>query len=132
MTNNPYKQFASILNDQMAQQANSALSGVPCELGTITGSGLKLDTFKHEMQDYLVADWLVKISIPAFSIFGTQSGLKDSLGGDVIGQATFSFEPTVIDRVHIEFKPDLKPGDRVLCVPVNGGQDVVIVSKVVS
>lgn len=132
MSNNPFQQFVSLFDSRMAGHAARALSGLPCELGTITGSGLKLDSFKHEIPDYLVADWLVKISLPAFSITGTQTGLKDSLGGSVTGQVTFSFSPTVIDNVHIELKPDLKPGDRVLAVPVNGGQDVVVVCKVVS
>jgi len=145
----PIKQFASLLDIRMVGHANRAVTGVPCELGTITASGLKLDSFKHEIKDYLVADWLAKMYLPAFSIAGsgtatgtgTQSGLKDSLGGSVTPsfQGSFTFEgvsfdfnPTVIDQVHLELKADLKPGDRVLAVPVNGGQDAVVICKVVS
>jgi len=51
---------------------------------------------------------------PAFSIGGSQTGLLDSMKGAVTGNATFNFQPVVIDNVQIEVKPDLKPGDRVL------------------
>ncbi len=127
----PYKQLARLLEDRMARHAGRAVAGLFCELGTITATGLKLDGFKHEIKDYLVAEWLVKVYLPAFSIIGTQTGLKDSLGGSVTGQATFSFQPASVNEVRLEFKADLKPGDRVLAVPVNGGQDAVVICKVV-
>jgi hypothetical protein len=128
---NPYKEIASILESRMKKHAANVITGVPCELGTITTSGLKLDNFKHEIIDYLVADWLLKVYFPKFEITGTQEGLKDSLNGAVSGQATFSFDATTIDEVHLELKADLKPGDRVLVIPVNGGNDYVVVTKVV-
>lgn len=127
----PYKQLAGIIKEQSKKEAKSAVSGVPCELGTITASGLKLDTFKHEMRDFLVAEWRIKMHLPAFSITGSQSGLKDSLNGAVSGTATFNYQATEIDGVILELKPDLQPGDRVLAVPVNGGQDAVVIAKVV-
>jgi len=127
----PYKQLARLLENRMAQHAGRAVAGLFCELGTITATGLKLDGFKHEIRDYLVADWLVKMHLPAFNITGSQTGLKDSLNGDVTGQATFSFQPASVDEVRLEFKADLKPGDRVLAVPVNGGQEAVVICKVV-
>ncbi len=127
----PFKQLASIFEMRMAGHAARAVSGVPCELGTITTSGLKLDSFKHEIQDYLVADWLAKIHLPAFTISGTQAGLEDSLGGSVVGTANWSYQPSEIDQAHVEVLPDFKPGDRVLAVPVNGGQDAVVICKVV-
>ncbi len=129
---NPYNELASILDMRMKGHAEQSLSGVPCELGTMTATGLKLDSFKHEIQDYLVADWLVKLHLPAFSITGTQTGLKDSANGPVTGTAIFSFQSVVIDNVRLELKPGLKPGDRVLAIPVNGGQEAVIMAKVVS
>lgn len=82
---NPFNQLASILENRTAQQTNRAITGLSCALGTMTSTGVKLDDFKHEMQDPLFA---------------------------------------------ANLKLDLKPGDRVLCVPVNGGIDVVIVCKV--
>jgi len=128
----PYKHLAEIIAAQAQKKAQSAISGIPCELGTITASGLKLDTFKHEIQDYLVAEWAVKISLPSFNITGAQIGLKDGENRNVTGTATFSFDPAEIDGVKAELKPDLQPGDRVLAVPVNGGQDAVVICKVVS
>lgn len=105
------------------------------ELGTIQADmSLKLDRFAVPIPkgDYLIAEWLVRLGLPAFSITGTQTGLKDSLNGNVTGQATFSFQPTSIDGAQVEFKPDLKPGDRVLVAWVNNHTDPVVISKVVS
>ena len=130
---NPFNEIAVSLKDKMQKQVGKGVTGLSCELGTITATGgLKLDNFKHEIRDYLVADWLVKLTLPAFSISGTQNGLKDSVNGNVSGTASWTFSPTTIDQVHIELKPDLNSGDRVLCVPVNNGLDVVIISKVVA
>lgn len=127
----PFKQLASVMDMRMAGHAARAVSGVPCELGTIMAAGLKLDSFKHEIKDYLVADWLAKMYLPAFSFVGAQTGLRDSLGGSVTGQAAFSFHATTIDQVRLDLKTNLKPGDRVLVVPINGGQDVVVIAKVI-
>ena len=82
--------------------------------------------------EYLIAEWTAKLSLPAFSTGGSQTGLKDSLNEAVTGDATFNFQPVVIDNVKIEVKPDLKPGDRVLVAWVNDGTDPVVVSKVVN
>lgn len=132
MSNNPFRDLAAILEQQMSNQAVRAVSGIPSELGTITSSGLKLDSFKHEIRDYLVAEWLLKVEVPAFTIKGTQSGLLDSQGKSVTGQATFTFLPTVLDDVRLELKAGLKPGDRVLTIPVHGGQDIVVIAKVMT
>lgn len=105
------------------------------ELGTIQGDmSLKIDRFAVPLPagEYLIAEWTAKLSLPAFSIGGSQTGLLDSMNGTVTGDATFNFQATVIDDVKIEFKPDLKPGDRVLVAWVNNHTDPVVVSKVVS
>ncbi|MDO7787517.1 hypothetical protein [Desulforamulus aquiferis] len=121
---NPFNQLASLLDRRISKQSSQLVSGVPCELATVTSSGIKLDTFKHEIQDYLLADWFAKLSIPSFEATGTQTGH--------IGTTNFQFNPIAVEGVHIEIKPNLKPGDRVLVIPVNGGQDVVVICKVVS
>lgn len=132
----PFKQFASVLDARMTGHAGKALSGIPCELGTITASGLKLDSFKHEIQDYLVADWLVKVYLPAISFIGTATSPVDDQGINLPGATTtaltrYDFNAKEVDQVHLELKADLIPGDRVLAVPVNGGQDAVVICKVV-
>lgn len=128
---NPYKTLASLLDARMSGHAAAAVTGLPAELGTITASGLKLDSFKHEIADYYVADWLSKLHMPAFTLTGTVAGLRDGNGGDVTGQGTFLFAPVEIEEVRLEFQQGLKPGDRVLAVPVEDGNDAVIVCKVV-
>lgn len=105
------------------------------ELGSIQGDmSLKIDRFAVPIPagEYLIAEWTAKLSLPAFSIGGSQTGLLDSMNGDVTGNATFNFQPVVIDNVKIGVKPDLKPGDRVLVAWVNDGTDPVVVSKVVN
>jgi hypothetical protein len=87
------------------------------ELETIQPDmSLKIDRFAVPLPagEYLIAEWTAKLSLPAFSIGGSQTGLLDSMKGAVTGNATFNFQPVVIDNVQIEVKPDLKPGDRVL------------------
>lgn len=133
----PFRELASVLEARMGAKAKKAVSGVPCELGTMTGSGLKLDTFKHEIQDFMVADWLVKIHFPAFSLVGTATSPVDSQGIDQPGASTseltrYDFLPAEVEEVRLELKPHLNAGDRVLAIPVNDGREAVIVAKVVS
>jgi len=133
----PFKQLSTILEMRMAGHAARAISGIPCELGTITATGLKLDSFKHEIKDYLVADWLVKLHLPALSLIGTATSPVDNQGNDLPGATTtsltrYNFHVSEVDGVRLELKADLKPGDRVLVVPVAGGQDAVVICKVVS
>lgn len=132
----PYKEFAALLDMRIKGHANQALFGVPCELGTITATGLKLDGFKHEIKDYLIADWLVKVHFPAFSLVGTATSPVDSNGNNLPGATTsqltrYNFLQREIEEVRLELKPGLKPGDRVLAIPVNNGHEAVIMAKVV-
>ncbi|WKV08206.1 hypothetical protein Q2T46_11775 [Thermoanaerobacterium sp. CMT5567-10] len=84
---NPYKEIASMFKNQITKNIDKKISGIPCELGTITENGnLKLDNFKFEISDYLVSFWYEKLA--------------------------------------------LKPGERVLVVPVNSGQDYVVIAKI--
>ena len=105
------------------------------ELGIIQPDmSLKIDRFAVPLPagEYLITEWTAKLWLPAFIIDGNQNGLKDSMNGEVTGDATFNFQPTVIDNVKIEVKPDLKPGDRVLVAWVNNHTDPIVISKVVS
>lgn len=127
----PYKKLAAVLEKRMAGHAATVVSGIPSELGTVTASGLKLDSFKHEIQDYLVAAWELNMKLPAFSVSGSVSGLQHSDGGQVSGTGTFRFEGTEIEGAELRLKDGLKPGDRVLAVPVSGGSEAVVLCKVV-
>lgn len=121
--NDPYKQLASVLSHQMSRQAATALSGLPAELGTITAAGLKLDSLRDELTDYLVADFAGTLELPAFSWYA-------AAGGGM--QTRFDFEEVKIPEVRLNQAAALQPGDRVLVVPVNGGHDVIVLGKAVS
>lgn len=127
----PFKEFVNVLGLSMDRTAGQAIDGVPAELGTITETGLKLDSMKHEMQDYLVADWLVTVHLPAFSLEGSVSGLFDGEGHSVTGEGKFSFKPTQIEEVRLNWSEGLLPGDRVLAIPVNSGNEAVVVCRIV-
>jgi hypothetical protein len=67
---------------------------------------------------------------------GTMTAPVDELGnpqgGAVPSQLTrFDYIETKIDDVRLNWAQGIKPGDRVLAVPVNGGKDAVVVCKVV-
>lgn len=133
---NPYKELASVIEQRMAGHAARAVSGTPCELGTVTAGGLKLDSFKYEIKDYLVADWQVKVYFPAFFFVGTGTSPVDSEGNDLPGATAsaltrYDYQAKEVDEVRLEPKPGFKPGDRVLAASVNGGQDYVVLCKVV-
>jgi len=110
------------------------------ELGTIQNDmSLKLDRFTVPIPkgDYLITEWIVKASFPAFSLVGSGEYPVDEDGNPVgdtswTQQTRWDWQPRDVDQVKLEFKPDLKPGDRVLVAWVNDHTDPVVLSKVVS
>lgn len=126
--------IAQTLRAGMQKHANDMLSGVPAELGTITETGLKIDNFKHEIQDYLVADFLVTLHLPAFSLVGTTAPADDegNASGSKSQRTQFEFEPTMIEEVRVNLAAGLLPGERVLVMPTNGGADFVVMCRVVN
>lgn len=130
----PFKALAETLKDEMSKSAGNALSGVPAELGTITETGLKLDNFKDEIQDYLVADFLTSLHLPAFYLVGTSvlADAEDNPIGTPSPRTRFDFEPTIIEEVRVDLSDGLLPGERVLVIPTNGGADFVVMCRVVN
>ncbi len=126
MNKDPYGQLASSLYASMNKQTRQAMGGVGAVLGTITSTGLKLDDFKHELQDYMVAELPGMLSLPRYTAKGTVT-----LGGQE-QDMTFDAEENEVEDTLFELGKGLKPGDRVLAVRVNSGNDVVVVCKVVS
>lgn len=126
MNKDPYGQLASTLYASMNKQTRQAMGGVGAVLGTITSTGLKLDDFKHELQDYMVAELPGMLSLPRYTAKGTVT-----LGGQQ-QDMKFDAEENEVEDTLFELGKGLKPGDRVLAVRVNSGNDVVIVCKVVS
>ncbi len=132
MANSGASKLAQVIAERISTQTSMPDA---LELGTIQSDmSLKIDRFAVPIPkgEYLISEWTVKLILPAFSLGGNQNGLKDSTNGVVTGDATFNFQPTVIEDVKIEFKPELKPGDRVLVAWVNDHTDPVVVSKVVN
>lgn len=127
------KELAAALELRMSSAAAAAIDGVPAELGTITATGLKLDNFKHELTDFLVADWLAQLHFPALSFVGTMASPVDENGkGGSPSQLTrFDMQPMQVKDVRLNLKDNLQTGDRVLAVPVNAGRDVVVLCRVV-
>lgn len=140
----PFKQIASILDTQAKKRASQAVSGVLCVLGTITVNGLKLDLYKNVIAEYMVADWELKVEIPQSSRVIQTASPVNADGSDIPGTTQYSSlsrldfnvqgvgDPNATKEVHLDLKSSLKPGDRVLAIPVNGGQDAVVVCKVVA
>lgn len=140
----PFKQIATMLDTQAQKRASQAVSGVPCALGTITASGLKLDLYKNVIAEYMIADWELKIEIPQVSRVIKTAAPVNADGSDIPGTTQYSSisrldfnvqdvgNPDATKEVHLDLKTGLKPGDRVLAIPVNGGQDAVVICKVVS
>ena len=60
-------------------------------LGTITSTGLKLDDFKHELQDYMVAELPGMLTLPRYTAAGTAT-----LGGQQQGM-TFDVEENKVE-----------------------------------
>ena len=108
---NPYKELARLIDDRAKRGITMATSVVSAELGTITASGLKLDRFKYEIQDYLVAEYLIMPPTITMEISGSDGH-------------------THMIKTPEQLQP-LKEGDRVLAVPVNGSKDFVVIAKVV-
>ncbi len=140
---NPFSELVGIVNKQSQFHAEVSLQGVPPVLGTMTETGVILDDFKHEIQDPLYADWLVKLDMPQISRTAIMAApVKEDPRGDDMDDGSTKYALTRIDfhgegdvteifKAHIEIKSSLKAGDRVLVIPINRGQDCVIICKVV-
>ncbi|MET3208083.1 UNVERIFIED_CONTAM: hypothetical protein ABIC26_001019 [Paenibacillus sp. PvR008] len=132
MSKDPYGAFVSVMQSSMAGHTRQALSGVGAVLGTITSTGLKLDDFKHELQDYLVAELPGLLSVPRHMYKGTSTAVESENWEGKELKTSFYIGEDELEDVNLSLNEGLKPGDRVLAVRVNSGNDVVVVCKVVS
>lgn len=121
MRENPFNEVFGILHQQMNQSAGKALAEgwVYGELGMMTADmGLKLDRFKHVIYDYILADHLT-LAEPDMTTTENDGAHADPVGGTHTHQV---ITPAPLLPLH--------PGDRVLAIPVNEGQDFVITVRV--
>ncbi|OWR33204.1 hypothetical protein CDO73_00565 [Saccharibacillus sp. O23] len=112
----------------MNNKTQQAVGGVGGVLGTITSSGLKLDDFKYELKDYLVAELPGRLTLPARK---EKAKVLSSSSEDSEPQG-FEFENTEIEEANWQLANALKAGDRVLAIRILGGNEVVVICKVVT
>lgn len=129
MSIDPYTALVVALRNNSRDQLQEGLSGVALELGTITSSGLKLDRFKYEINDYMTAEFPGRLCMPKLELAGRTDLLEDSAGSRFRGQGQFSFEPSETEDA--SFLVQYKPGDRVLVIPLEGGHEALVICKVV-
>lgn len=136
MADDPYVSFVSSLKQQIVGSTQQVMSGTGAELGTITATGLKLDQFKHEIQDYYIADYNMSLAMPAYTLSGdikVQAQYPDSETlGSGSGKMQYEVKATEIPEVGMSLAKGLVAGDRVVVLQLNGGQDAVVLCKVVS
>ncbi|HDK7162080.1 TPA: hypothetical protein PTV34_003446 [Clostridium botulinum] len=53
-----FNEIAREIKGNTNRAVNEAISYIGLDLATITSSGLKLDNFKYEIQDYMMLDYL--------------------------------------------------------------------------
>lgn len=129
MSVDPYTALVVALRDNSRDQLQAGLSGVALELGTITASGLKLDRFKYEISDYMMAEFPGRLRMPQVELAGRVNLLEDGTGDRIQGEGVFSFEPS--ESKEVSFLVQYKPGDRVLVIPLEGGHEALVICKVV-
>jgi uncharacterized protein YebE (UPF0316 family) len=89
-----FNSVARQIKANINKKTNEALSITGCELGTITSTGLKLDSFKKEIKDYMVLDYLTinnTIDLP--------NQLRSLQAGDRVLVATMGSDFVVIGRL---------------------------------
>ena len=114
--------MASILDEQMQKRSSEQMTGqwITNQLGTVTARGVLLDKFPYELTNIKVND--------SCTLDEPDMTNTESVGGGS-GYAEFQshshpvITPKPILPLHI--------GDRVLVAPVNGGQEWVIICRIV-
>lgn len=89
-----FNSVARQIKANINKKTNEALSITGCELGTIISTGLKLDSFKKEIKDYMVLDYLTinnTIDLP--------NQLRPLQAGDRVLVATMGSDFVVVGRL---------------------------------
>jgi hypothetical protein len=103
-----FNELAREIKGSTNKAIGKAISSLGLELGTITGSGLKVDNFKYEIKDYMVLEHLkvqdqytteVAGEHPHSHVFKTPNELKKLSVGDRVLVAFVGDEFIVVGRV---------------------------------
>jgi len=133
----PIAGLVTALESRMNNLASRAVSGLSPELGVITVAGLKLDSFPYALPDYGVAEWSVQVRLPARTVVGTMTAPVNADGEPLPGASTsqltrFDLAESETAEVQLTMQGQLQPGDRVLAVPIDGGNQAIVICKVVN
>lgn len=104
------EELVRVLKDGTNEAINKGISGLGIEFGTITSTGLKIDNFKYEINDYKLLDYLkmdkdyfTKTQAAGtdnhFHEVNTPEGLKPLKSGDRVIAAQIGTEFVIIGRV---------------------------------
>lgn len=131
MTKDPYGQFADMMSSAMKGHTRQMASGLGGVLGTVTSSGIKLDDFKHEIRDYMTAEFpgMLQIGAVEGGEEPPETGLRAAYETSALPVS--SETPGTGSRATLSLGAGLQPGDRVLVIRVNGGSDIIVLCKVV-
>lgn len=105
-----FNEIAREIKSSTNKAVYNAISYIGLDLGTVTSTGLKLDNFKYEIQDYMMLDYLKM-----------KNGYNTETAGEHCHSHNF--------KTPKELKP-LGPGDRVLVTLLKN--EFVVVGRVVN
>ncbi|GAA0076201.1 hypothetical protein UT300005_05790 [Clostridium sp. CTA-5] len=101
---NVFNEIKRIMDQNTSEHIGNAMFTNGLTLATLTSSGLKLDNFKYEINDYLILDYL-------------KLNLVTETAGDPSHSHSVNF-------------PNFKAGDRVLVAQI--GNECIVVGRVVA
>ncbi len=125
-------ELVSLLERMVEKKIDTKIQNFACVLGRITARGVKLDNLNYEIEKPYFLEWNVKLTLK-------QGKMKGQIGagltaGPYLVQGVLNF-PTeleiAVDDVKVETKTKYKVGDRVLCIMLNEGREVVVVGRIV-
>lgn len=125
MSDAPMTTLAREINKKINGASSALRSEVSCEIGTITDDGLMLDLLERPITGYLVSDLFERMD----DILDMLQTIADYISESSIHNEEGGLDP-IIEIAKEEYAP-LKTGDRVIAIPISGGNNYVVVGRVV-
>ncbi|MMZ69758.1 hypothetical protein D1872_326590 [compost metagenome] len=79
-----------------------------------------------------MAEYPGTLELPERETTGSISGISEVANGGTTSEGRFLLQKEEVEEAILSLGKGMKPGDRVLAMRVNGGNDVVVLCKVVS